>query len=316
MEYDKDGIEENEIVETEKAATEDLGKRADVFLAEKLNLSRANVQKMMDAERITVGSKTVKANHKVKDGELFVIRYQEAVPLEVIAENIPIDILYEDQDVIVVNKARGMVVHPAAGNYTGTLVNALLYHCKNLSGINGVIRPGIVHRLDKDTSGVMIVAKNDIAHTSLSEQIQTKSAKRSYLVVVRGNVKQDNGRIETLIGRDSKDRKRMSVVSKNGREAITEYEVLERFGRFTLLQCRLLTGRTHQIRVHLEYLGYPVVGDPKYSPQKIPFAINGQALHSYELTFKHPRTGEEMSFTAPIPEDMNKIITRLRNGQF
>ena len=316
MEYDKDGIEENELVETEKAATEDVGKRADVFLAEKLNLSRANVQKMMDAERITVGSKTVKANHKVKDGELFVIRYQEAVPLEVIAENIPIDILYEDQDVIVVNKARGMVVHPAAGNYTGTLVNALLYHCKNLSGINGVIRPGIVHRLDKDTSGVMIVAKNDIAHTSLSEQIQTKSAKRSYLVVVRGNVKQDNGRIETLIGRDSKDRKRMSVVSKNGREAITEYEVLERFGRFTLLQCRLLTGRTHQIRVHLEYLGYPVVGDPKYSPQKIPFAINGQALHSYELTFKHPRTGEEMSFTAPIPEDMNKIITRLRNGQF
>ncbi|MHC1718466.1 MAG: RluA family pseudouridine synthase [Acidaminococcaceae bacterium] len=316
MEYNKDGIEENELVETEKAATEDVGKRADVFLAEKLNLSRANVQKMMEAERITVGSKLVKANHKVKDGELFVVRYQEAVPLELIAENIPIDILYEDQDVIVINKARGMVVHPAAGNYTGTLVNALLYHCKNLSGINGVIRPGIVHRLDKDTSGVMIVAKNDVAHTSLSEQIQSKSAKRSYLVVVRGNVKQDNGRIETLIGRDSKDRKKMAVVSKNGREAITEYEVLERFGRFTLLQCRLLTGRTHQIRVHLEYLGYPVVGDPKYSPQKIPFAINGQALHSYELTFKHPRTGEEMSFTAPIPEDMNKIITRLRNGQF
>ncbi|NLH44856.1 MAG: RluA family pseudouridine synthase [Acholeplasmataceae bacterium] len=316
MEYNKDGIEENELAETEKATTEDVGKRADVFLAEKLNLSRANVQKMMEAELITAGSKVVKANHKVKDGELFVIRYQEAVPLEVVAENIPIDILYEDQDVIVVNKARGMVVHPAAGNYTGTLVNALLYHCKNLSGINGVIRPGIVHRLDKDTSGVMIVAKNDNAHVSLSEQIQTKSAKRTYLVVVRGNVKQDSGRIETLIGRDSKDRKKMSVVSKNGREAITEYEVLERFGRFSLLQCRLLTGRTHQIRVHMEYLGYPVVGDPKYSPQKTPFAINGQALHSYELTFKHPRTGEEMFFTAPIPEDMNKIITRLRNGQF
>lgn len=316
MEYNKDGIEENELAETEKATTEDVGKRADVFLAEKLNLSRANVQKMMEAELITAGSKVVKANHKVKDGELFVIRYQEAVPLEVVAENIPIDILYEDQDVIVVNKARGMVVHPAAGNYTGTLVNALLYHCKNLSGINGVIRPGIVHRLDKDTSGVMIVAKNDNAHVSLSEQIQTKSAKRTYLVVVRGNVKQDSGRIETLIGRDSKDRKKMSVASKNGREAITEYEILERFGRFSLLQCRLLTGRTHQIRVHMEYLGYPVVGDPKYSPQKTPFAINGQALHSYELTFKHPRTGEEMFFTAPIPEDMNKIITRLRNGQF
>lgn len=316
MEYDKDGIEENELVETEKAETEDIGKRADVFLASKLNLSRANIQKMMDAERITSGSKTVKANHKVKDGELFVIRYQEAVPLEVIAENIPLDILYEDQDVIVINKTRGMVVHPAAGNYTGTLVNALLYHCKNLSGINGVIRPGIVHRLDKDTSGVMIVAKNDVAHTSLSEQIQSKSAKRTYLVVVRGNVKQDSGRIETLIGRDSKDRKKMAVVSKNGREAVTEYEVLERFGRFTLLKCRLLTGRTHQIRVHLEYLGYPVVGDPKYSPQKTPFAIHGQALHSYELTFKHPRTGEGLFFTAPIPEDMNKIITRLRNGQF
>ena len=316
MEYDKDGIEENELVETEKAETEDIGKRADVFLASKLNLSRANIQKMMDADRITIGPKTVKANHKVKDGELFVIRYQEAIPLEVIAENIPLDILYEDQDVVVINKARGMVVHPAAGNYTGTLVNALLYHCKNLSGINGVSRPGIVHRLDKDTSGVMIVAKNDVAHTSLSEQIQSKSAKRTYLVVVRGNVKQDSGRIETLIGRDSKDRKKMAVVSKNGREAVTEYEVLERFGRFTILQCRLLTGRTHQIRVHLEYLGYPVVGDPKYSPQKTPFAINGQALHSYELTFKHPRTGEEMFFTAPIPEDMNKIITRLRNGQF
>ena len=198
MEYDKDGITENELIETETAALEDAGKRADVFLAEKLNLSRANIQKMMDAERITVGQKVVKANHKVKDGENFVIRYQEAVPLELIAENIPLDILYEDQDVVVVNKARGMVVHPAAGNYTGTLVNALLYHCKNLSGINGVIRPGIVHRLDKDTSGVMIVAKNDAAHTSLSEQIQTKSARRTYLVVVRGNVKQDSGRIETL----------------------------------------------------------------------------------------------------------------------
>ena len=218
MEYDKDGITENELIETETAALEDAGKRADVFLAEKLNLSRANIQKMMDAERITVGQKVVKANHKVKDGENFVIRYQEAVPLELIAENIPLDILYEDQDVVVVNKARGMVVHPAAGNYTGTLVNALLYHCKNLSGINGVIRPGIVHRLDKDTSGVMIVAKNDAAHTSLSEQIQTKSARRTYLVVVRGNVKQDSGRIETLIGGDSKDRKTVSVDSKNGRE--------------------------------------------------------------------------------------------------
>lgn len=316
MEYDKTGIEDNETIETEQATADDEGKRSDVFLAERLGISRANVQKMIDAERISLGPKIVKANHKVKEGELFVVRYQEAVPMELAAENIPLDILYEDQDVVVINKARGMVVHPASGNYTGTLVNALLYHCKNLSGINGVIRPGIVHRLDKDTTGVIVVAKNDAAHISLSEQIQTKSARRTYLVVVRGNVKQDSGRVETLIGRDSKDRKKMAVVSKNGRDAITEYEVMERFGRFTLLRCRLLTGRTHQIRVHLEYLGYPVVGDPKYSPQKTPFSINGQALHSHELTFKHPRTGEEMSFTAPLPEDMKKIITRLRNGQF
>ena len=312
MEYNKDGIEENELVETEKAATEDAGKRADVFLAEKLNLSRANVQKMMDAERITVGAKIVKANYKVKDGELFVVRYQEPVPLQLIAENIPIDILFEDQDVIVINKARGMVVHPAAGNYTGTLVNALLYHCKNLSGINGVIRPGIVHRLDKDTSGVMIVAKNDAAHTSLSEQIQTKSAKRTYLVVVRGNVKQDNGRIETLIGRDSKDRKKMSVVSKNGREAITEYEVLERFGRFTLLKCRLLTGRTHQIRVHMAHIRHAVVNDPLYGWKKDHFPIKGQALHSHTLELCHPITGEAMHFEAPVPEDMINCLNLAR----
>ena len=316
MDYDKDGIEDSEIVETEAAASEEAGKRADVFLAEKLDLSRANVQKMIEAGRINVGTKTAKANYKVKCGDVFHVRYQEAIPLEVAAENIPLDILYEDQDVIVINKARGMVVHPAAGNYNGTLVNALLYHCTNLSGINGVIRPGIVHRLDKDTSGIIIVAKNDMAHVSLSKQIQTKSAQRSYLVVVRGNVKQDSGRIETLLGRDTKDRKKMAVVMQNGRQAVTDYEVLERFGRFTLMECRLLTGRTHQIRVHLEHLGYPVVGDPKYSPQKTPFAIDGQALHSHKLTFQHPRTGEEMTFTAPLPEDMHKIITRLRNGQF
>lgn len=316
MDYDKDGIDENEIVEIEAVASEEAGKRADVFLAERLNLSRANVQKMIEAGRITVGAKTAKANYKVKDGDVFHVRYQEAIPLEVAAENIPLDILYEDQDVIVINKARGMVVHPAVGNYNGTLVNALLYHCTNLSGINGVIRPGIVHRLDKDTSGIIIVAKNDMAHVSLSKQIQTKAAQRSYLVVVRGNVKQDSGRIETLLGRDTKDRKKMAVVMQGGRQAVTEYEVLERFGRFTLMQCRLLTGRTHQIRVHMEHLGYPVVGDPKYAPQKTPFAINGQALHSYKLTFTHPRTGEEMTFTAPLPEDMHKIVTRLRNGQF
>jgi 23S rRNA pseudouridine1911/1915/1917 synthase len=208
------------------------------------------------------------------------------------------------------------VVHPAPGHYSGTLVNALLFHCKNLSGINGVIRPGIVHRLDKDTSGIMIVAKNDEAHVSLSKQIQDKTAKRTYLCIVRGNIKTDNGVIETRMDRDKDDRKRMAVVAEGGREAITEYEVLERFGRFTVVRCRLKTGRTHQIRLHMEYLGYPLVGDAKYSPMKTPFSIKGQALHSQTLDFIHPRTGKAMHFEAPLPEDMQKIITRLHNGQF
>ena len=226
------------------------------------------------------------------------------------------DIIYEDEDVVVVNKARGMVVHPAAGNYSGTLVNALLYHCKNLSGINGVIRPGIVHRLDKDTSGIMICAKNDAAHVSLSEQIQSKTAQRTYLAVVRGNIKTDSGVIETQIARDKDDRKKMAVVKEGGRNAVTEYEVVERFGKYTIVKCKLKTGRTHQIRVHMEYLGYPLVGDPKYSPMKTPFSINGQALHSLTLAFDHPRTGERMEFEAKLPEDLHKVVTRLRLGQF
>jgi 23S rRNA pseudouridine1911/1915/1917 synthase len=238
------------------------------------------------------------------------------VLLEVDPENIPLNIIYEDEDVVVINKARGMVVHPAAGNYTGTLVNALLYHCKNLSGINGVIRPGIVHRLDKDTSGIMIVAKNDKAHLDLSAQIQSKAAKRTYIAVVRGNIKEDKGRITTQIARDAKDRKKMAVVYQGGREAITDYEVLERYGRYTIVRCHLLTGRTHQIRVHMEHIGHPLVGDPKYSPMKTCFAIDGQALHSETLEFRHPRTGKIMKFSAPLPEDMDKIIVRLRNGQF
>ncbi len=209
-----------------------------------------------------------------------------------------------------------MVVHPAAGNYSGTLVNALLYHCKNLSGINGVIRPGIVHRLDKDTSGIMICAKNDAAHVSLSEQIQNKTAQRTYLAVVRGNLKNDSGVIETNIARDKDDRKKMAVVKEGGRNAVTEYEVVERFGKFTIVKCKLKTGRTHQIRVHMEHIGYPLVGDPKYSPMKSQFSINGQALHSLTLAFNHPRTGERMEFEATLPEDMHKIVTRLRLGQF
>lgn len=314
MEFTEDGIEAG--LETVTAETEDAGTRADVFLAAKLGVSRSNMQKLLEDGRVKRGEKIIKANYKVRAGEMFVVDIPEPEPIEAVPENIPLDIIYEDEDVVVLNKARGMVVHPAPGNYTGTLVNALLYHCSNLSGINSAIRPGIVHRLDKDTSGIMIVAKNDAAHISLSQQIQSKTAVRTYLAVVRGNIKTDSGTIETQIARDKTDRKKMAVVKEGGRDAITDYEVLERFGKYTLVRCKLRTGRTHQIRVHMEYLGYPLVGDPKYSPMKTPFGIKGQALHSHTLEFTHPRTGERMKFEAPLPEDMHKIITRLHNGQF
>ena len=292
------------------------GQRADVVLAAMLELTRSNMQKLLDEGRAVKGAKVIKSNYKLKLGDEIIVTLPEPQPLDVQPENIPLDIIYEDEDVVVVNKARGMVVHPAAGNYSGTLVNALLYHCKNLSGINGVIRPGIVHRLDKDTSGIMICAKNDAAHVSLSEQIQSKSAQRTYLAVVRGNIKTDSGIIETQIARDKDDRKKMAVVKEGGRNAVTEYEVMERFGKYTIVKCKLKTGRTHQIRVHMEYLGYPLVGDPKYSPMKTPFSINGQALHSLTLAFDHPRTGERMEFEAKLPEDLHKVVTRLRLGQF
>ena len=305
MEFTEDGIEAG--LETVTAEAEDAGTRADVFLAAKLGVSRSNMQKLLEDGRVKRGEKIIKANYKVRAGEMFVVDIPEPEPIEAVPENIPLDIIYEDDDVAVLNKARGMVVHPAPGNYTGTLVNALLYHCSNLSGINSAIRPGIVHRLDKDTSGIMIVAKNDAAHISLSQQIQSKTAVRTYLAVVRGNIKTDSGTIETQIARDKTDRKKMAVVKEGGRDAITDYEVLERFGKYTLVRCKLRTGRTHQIRVHMEYLGYPLVGDPKYSPMKTPFGIKGQALHSHTLEFTHPRTGERMKFEAPLPED---------NGQF
>lgn len=314
MEFTEDGIEAG--LETVTAEAEDAGTRADVFLAAKLGVSRSNMQKLLEDGRVKRGEKIIKANYKVRAGEMFVVDIPEPEPIEAVPENIPLDIIYEDDDVVVLNKARGMVVHPAPGNYTGTLVNALLYYCSNLSGINSAIRPGIVHRLDKDTSGIMIVAKNDAAHISLSQQIQSKTAVRTYLAVVRGNIKTDSGTIETQIARDKTDRKKMAVVKEGGRDAITDYEVLERFGKYTLVRCKLRTGRTHQIRVHMEYLGYPLVGDPKYSPMKTPFGIKGQALHSHTLEFTHPRTGERMKFEAPLPEDMHKIITRLHNGQF
>lgn len=314
MEFITDGNKDRvEFITVDDAA---IGTRSDVYIGEQLGISRSNAQKLLENGLVEIGVKKIKANYKVRKGDVLAVTLPEPQPIEAQPENIPLNIIYEDDDVVVLNKERGMVVHPAPGNYSGTLVNALLYHCANLSGINSAIRPGIVHRLDKDTSGVMIVAKNDNAHIALSEQIQSKTAARTYLAVVRGNIKSDEGTIETQIARDKNDRKKMCVVKDGGRNAITDYKIVERFGKYTLVECKLRTGRTHQIRVHMEHLGYPLVGDPKYSPMKTPFAINGQALHSQTLEFIHPKSGEKMSFAAEMPEDMKKIITRLHNGQF
>lgn len=292
---------------------EQAGERLDVFLTrQKLEISRAHIQKLITEEKVFVDGRVRKANYKLRGNEQISITVPEPEPIEIKAENIPIDVLYEDEDIIVVNKARGMVVHPAAGVHTGTLVNALLYHCHDLSGINGEIRPGIVHRLDKDTSGVMVCAKNDKAHIDLAEQIRTKAAHRVYQAIVYGNIKEDAGIIKGDIGRHPTARKKMAIVRENGKPAITHFKVLERFGDYTLVECRLETGRTHQIRVHMTSIGHPLINDPKYGAKKVsPFSIKGQALHSQLLTLKHPVTGKEMTFEAPRPDDMKKILTGL-----
>ncbi len=291
------------------------GQRLDVFVVGCCpELSRSHVQKLIEQGAVLVDNQQRKANFKLHGGEQVQVIVPKAEPINVEPEDIPLDILYEDKDIIVVNKARGMVVHPASGVYSGTLVNALLYHCQDLSGINGEIRPGIVHRLDKDTSGVMVCAKNDVAHLDLAEQIRTKSAHRTYWAIVHGNIKEEAGIIKGDIGRHPMDRKKMAIVRENGKPAVTHFKVLERFGAYTLVECQLETGRTHQIRVHMTSIGHPLVNDPKYGPKKAsPFAINGQALHSLRLTLIHPVTKEEMCFTAPVPSDMEKILTGLRN---
>lgn len=295
---------------------ETTGTRLDVFLSEKQpELSRSHIQKVIESGGALVNGKAEKNRTKLKEGDTVSFTLPDPVSVDVLPEDIPLDILYEDHDVIVVNKARGMVVHPAAGVYNGTLVNALLHHCEDLSGINGAVRPGIVHRLDKDTSGVMIAAKNDAAHVDLAEQIRVKSAHRVYWAVVCGNIAEESGTIHGAIGRSQKDRQKMAVVLHNGKDATTKFKVLERYGDYTLVECRLLTGRTHQIRVHMAFIGHPVLGDPKYGPKKCPFAIEGQALHSKSLTFEHPVSKKEMTFEAPVPEDMQRIIDSLRKRQ-
>lgn len=305
------------MLETVTYQADQTGERLDVFLVrQQPDFSRAHVQKLLRDGGALVDGRARKANYKLNGNEIITLTIPEAEPVEIKAEDIPLDILYEDEDIIVVNKARGMVVHPASGVNTGTLVNALLFHCHDLSGINGEIRPGIVHRLDKDTSGVMVCAKNDKAHINLAEQIRTKSAHRIYQAVVHGNIKEEAGIIKGDIGRHLTDRKKMAIVQENGKSAVTHFKVLERFGDYTLVECQLETGRTHQIRVHMTSIGHPLVNDPKYGPRKTtPFAIAGQALHSLLLTLRHPSTGAEMQFEAPLPEDMEKILTALRDRQ-
>ena len=290
--------------------------RLDLFLVCRLpDLSRSYAQRLIADGQVTVDGTARKANYKLRGGEEIVCTMPPAEEIEICAEDIPLDILYEDADIIVVNKARGMVVHPAAGIYTGTLVNALLWHCHDLSGINGALRPGIVHRLDKDTSGVMVAAKNDMAHHYLARQIRDKDVRREYRAIVHGNIVPRAGVITGDIGRHPTDRKKMAIVRENGKPATTHFEVLERFGSYTYVSCRLETGRTHQIRVHMTSIGHPLVGDPKYTAKKNPFAIVGQALHSLTLSLTHPRTGTEMTFTAPLPADMEEILHTLHSGR-
>ena len=290
---------------------EEKGKRLDVYLAAALEVSRSYAQQVIQGEDVVVNDKQVKANYRLSEGDVVQVQLDVQEEYNVEPENIPLDVVYEDKDIIVVNKARGMVVHPAAGNYDGTLVNALLYHCQGeLSGINGVIRPGIVHRLDKDTSGVMVAAKTDEAHKGLAEQIKAHSAHRTYWALVHGNISEEKGVIDAPIGRHPKDRIRMAVTFKGGRDAVTHFRVLKRYGDYTWVECKLETGRTHQIRVHMAYIHHPVVNDPLYGYKKDDFPIDGQALHSHSLDLVHPVTNELMHFEAPAPADFLECLKR------
>ena len=292
------------------------GDRIDRYLSEEMeDRSRSYIQKLIKDQYVIVNQKPVKANYRLSLGDMVEITLPEAKEPDIIPENIPLDILYEDQDIIIVNKPKQMVVHPAPGHYSGTLVNALMYHCgQELSGINGTMRPGIVHRIDMDTTGSLIVCKNDMAHQSLSEQLKIHSIKRVYVAIVHGNIKEDNGTVNSPIGRHPTERKKMSIHTKNGRNAITHYKVLERFGEYTYIQCELETGRTHQIRVHMSSIGHPLVGDQVYGPRKCPFPkLQGQTLHAKTLGIIHPRTGEYLEINAPLPDYFIELLDRLRN---
>ena len=289
--------------------------RLDQFLStlEEPEISRSYASKLIKDDRIQLNGKSCKASSKVKEGDELLIDMPEPVSLDVVAEDIPLDIVYEDEDFLIVNKPKGMVVHPAAGHYQGTLVNAVMNHCgEELSTINGVMRPGIVHRIDKNTTGLLVVCKNDKAHKSLAEQLKEHSITRKYVAIVCGNIKEDSGTVDAPLGRSKKDRKKQAIDMVDGRDAVTHFRVLERFSDYTLVECILETGRTHQIRVHMASIGHPVLGDDVYGPKKCPFTLEGQCLHAKVLGFIHPSTGEYVEFDSEYPEYLKRLMDRLR----
>ncbi|MBQ5954213.1 MAG: RluA family pseudouridine synthase [Lachnospiraceae bacterium] len=293
----------------------DTGKRLDVYLSECMEgYSRSYLAKLIDDGHVRISGKAVKRSMRLGGDEEILVDVPDPKPLEVPAENIPLNIVYEDDDVLVINKPRGMVVHPAAGHFSGTVVNAVLYHCGGqLSGINGVLRPGIVHRIDKDTSGLLMIAKNDAAHQSLAAQLKEHSAARTYQAVVQGKLREDEALVDKPIGRDKKNRLRMAVDEIGGKPAVTHYRALERFSRYTLVECRLETGRTHQIRVHMAYLGHPLLGDLLYGAEPLKWGTEGQCLHAKTIGFHHPRSGEWMEFDSDIPDDFKRVLDKIRS---
>lgn len=290
---------------------ENSGTRIDSFLSDKVeDKSRSYFQGLIEEGNVLVNGNVKKSNYKLKENDKIEVMFPEATELEVIAQDIPLDIIYEDSDVIVINKPQDMVVHPAPGNYEGTLVNGLLFHCKDLSGINGIIRPGIVHRIDKDTSGVLVIAKNDNSHNKLSEQLKDHSMTRTYYALVEGKIKNDSGVVDMPLGRNPKDRLKMAIV-KDGKRAVTHYEVLERYESCTLVKCNLETGRTHQIRVHMAYIGHPLVGDKVYGYKKQRFKLQGQMLHAKKLGFIHPKSNEYVEFESELPKYFKDVLKKL-----
>ncbi|MDE7296897.1 MAG: RluA family pseudouridine synthase [Clostridia bacterium] len=301
---------------TSSQFTADAPLRVDIFLSERTGLTRSNIKKLCENGHVTVAGKPARAGQVLRIGEEVSLTVPDPVPIAAKAEDIPLDIVYEDEDLAVINKPQGMTVHAGAGNYEGTLVNALLFRLDSLSGINGELRPGIVHRIDKDTSGLLVVAKNDTAHLSLSKQIEEKSCKREYLALLEGVLEKEKGQVATDIGRDPKDRLRMAVVpAGTGRRAVTDYTVERRFRSHTLVRFSLQTGRTHQIRVHAKHLGHPVVGDMTYGYKKQRFQLSGQLLHAYRLELTHPRTGERMQFSAPLPDYFKHVLEVLEKTE-